>query len=170
MVVFVLFRLVPSVFPPILVVFTLLHPYSHLSCDHICTSPVGTIHLPVHFHRFFTFLSVFQSFNWYFLYYSSRCDQYTHPFSPSADVSIDIPIFHVTIFLLFQVAPSVYRSIFTILVFSIHILVFQWSFLYFSSPCDPYIHLSCGHLCASPASAIHPSIHFHRLCTFTPVF
>ena len=63
MVVFVLFRLVSSIFPPILGVSTLLHPYSHLSCDHICTSPAGTIHLPVHFHRFFHFsirISVFQ--------------------------------------------------------------------------------------------------------------
>ena len=141
MVVFVLFRLVSSIFPPILGVSTLLHPYSHLSCDHICTSPAGTIHLPVHFHRFFHFsirISVFQLVLFVILQPASwprgvprGPTGYIHPFFyPFMYFSTHICTHSCRLFTSPSISPS-----------------FMWSYLYFSSrrhpsnrPLSPSLH------------------------------
>ena len=63
--------------------FVLLHPYFHLLYRHLSTSAAGVIDLTTQFHRLYAFPSIFQSYKWSFLYFSSRCYPYTHPFLSS---------------------------------------------------------------------------------------
>ena len=137
-------------FPP---AFTLFHPCGHLSCSYLSISPTDTVRLSTHFSRLSTFLSVFQSFKWLFLYFSGWCHPYSRPFLASLHFCILIPIFHVTIFVLLRPVPSIYPSIFTV-----------FSLFY------PYFSLSIGTFCTTPAGEINISIHSRRLRTSPSIY
>ena len=55
----VLLQPVWSIYPSFLAVCVLLYPCPHLSRDHICTYPVRTVYLSIHFHRLCTFPSIY---------------------------------------------------------------------------------------------------------------
>ena len=147
--IFVLLQPALSIYPSIFTVFPLFHLCSSLSNGHFCTFPAGVIHI----HTFLLYLHF----------------------------SIHISIFHVTIFVFLQPAASIYPCIFTVFALfhpyfnNSNVCLCSFPPLYQSiftifTFSHPYIHFSCGHLGTSPASAIHLSIHFHRIFTFPFVF
>ena len=124
-VVFALLGLVWSIYPTILVVCLSPNPYPHLSCDHICTSPVGAIHLSIHFHHLCTFPSVFHFLN--VCFYTSPVGVIhisTHSFCLYTSLSIFLSFMCPYLYFSSRRYPSIHPYS-SLVYFSTHILVFQ---------------------------------------------
>ena len=128
-----------------------------------------SIYPPI-FTGFCAFPSVFRSFKRLFLYFSSQCNPYIHPFLSTFHFSTHIPIFHVTIFVLLQPTPSSYPTIFIVFVLfhpyfnHLHVPLCSFPPLYptFSPPLHFTNHMVIFHavilVFLPPTPSIYPSI------------